>query len=85
MKRVMLRKLVTLGKIGGAHTSAFNLSKGLPGHIRSSKQGRKAIEQAIKELINERFLLAKPSTGELHISVNPHKLKEIKEFLGLGE
>lgn len=83
IKRFILRKLIDIRKIGGAHTSVFNLSKGLPNHIRSNKKGQKAIKQAIKELINERFLLSKPSTGEQHVSINPRKLKEIKEFLGL--
>ena len=70
IKRFILRRLVNLGKVGGAHTSIFNLGKGLPSHIRSNKKGQKAIKQAVKELINERFLLSKPSTGEQHVSVN---------------
>lgn len=83
IKRFILRKLINLGKIGGAHTSIFNLSKGLPSHIRSNRKGQKAIKQAIKELINERFLLLKISTGEQHVSINPRKIREIKEFLGI--
>ena len=83
IKRFILRKLVTLGKIGGAHTSIYNLGKGLPSHIRSNRKGQKAIKQAIKELISEQLLLSKPSTGELHVSINPRKIKEIKELLKL--
>ncbi|MBI2597587.1 MAG: hypothetical protein HYW50_00135, partial [Candidatus Diapherotrites archaeon] len=79
IKKFILRKLVNLGKIGGSHTVVFNLSKGLPENIRSNKKGQKAIKEAIKELINEGFLLAKQSTGEQHVSVNPRKIKEIKE------
>jgi len=29
------------------------------------------------------FLLSKKSTGEIHVSLNPKKIKEIFEFLGL--
>jgi len=53
----------------------------LPGHIRDNKKGQKTIKKAIKELINENLLLSKPSTNELHVSINPRKIKEIKEFL----
>lgn len=83
IKRFILRKMITLGKIGGSHTSVFNLSKGLPNHIRSNRKGQKAIRQAVKELINGRYLLPKKSTDEQHISINPRAIKEIKEFLGL--
>ncbi|MDD5163847.1 MAG: hypothetical protein PHD95_06625 [Candidatus ainarchaeum sp.] len=85
IKRFILRKLINLGKIGGSHTAVFNLSKGLPNHIRSNKKGQKEIEQAIKELVNGQFLLSKQSTNEQHVSINPRKIKEIKEFLGLQE
>ncbi len=83
IKCFILRKLITLGKIGGAHTAVFNLSKGLPNHIRSNRKGQKAIKQAIKELINGGFLLSKHSTGEEHVSINPRKINEIKQFLEL--
>lgn len=85
VKRFMLRKLANLGKFGGAHTALDNLSKGLPMHFRSSKRGQKTIKEAIKQLINDGFLLSKPSTGEPHVSINPRKIKEIKEFLEIGE
>ena len=81
IKRFILRKLINLGNIGGAHTSVFNLSKGLPSHIRSNRKGQKAIKHAVKELVNDSFLLSKPSTNEAHISINPKKINEIKEFL----
>ena len=85
IKRFILRKLINLSKIGGAHISVFNLSKGLPNNIISNKKGQKAIKQAINELINEQFLLSKPSTDEQHISINPRKMKEIEEFLNLQD
>jgi len=85
IKLFILRKLINLGKIGGSHTAIYNLSKGLPDNIRNNKKGQKAIDQAIKELLNTSFLLSKPSTGEPHISINPRKIKEIKELLHLPE
>jgi len=41
--------------------------------------------KAIEELINEGFLLAKKSTNEIHVSLNPEKKKEIYTFIGIKE
>ena len=71
-----LRKLMNLNIWGGRHTELKNLQKALPAHLRGGKEMKKAI----KELINLEFLLIKPSTGELHVSLNPHKSKEIYDL-----
>lgn len=76
MKR-FLRKLVNLNIWGGRHTEIRNLQKSLPDHLRGTREHKKAI----KELINKEFLNVKPSTGEMHVSLNSHKQKEIFEFL----
>ena len=76
MKR-FLRKLINLNIWGGRHTEIRNLQKSLPDHLRGTKEHKKAI----KQLIDMGFLNVKPSTGELHISLNSHKQKEIFEFL----
>lgn len=72
-----LRKLINLNLWGGKHTESKNLLKSLPKHLR----GEKITNEAVKELHRLNFLLSKPSTGELHISLNPGKKKEISEFL----
>ncbi len=72
---VILRKLLKFRKIGGAHTEARNAIKGLPPGL---------LKQAKKELgwlIKKGYLLHKPSTGEVHISINPVMLTEIKALL----
>lgn len=51
---------------GGKHTEIKNLQKALPDHLRGTKEMKKAV----KELIDRGFLNVKPSTGELHISLN---------------
>jgi hypothetical protein len=70
---------------GGKHTEEKNLLKALPKHLR----GEKVTDEAMKELYRLDFLFSKPSTGEIHISLNPRKKKEIFEFLernkGLSE
>ena len=77
----ILVKLTNMGKFGGAHTALRNITRGLPSSITQNNKGKKLIEHAIKELSREEFLLAKPSTGETHISLNPRKIKEIREFI----
>lgn len=74
-----LRKLIALEKWGGAHTESINLFKGLPKHLR----GEKITIEAVEELYKKEFLLAKKSTGAVHVSLNPEKKKEILDFLGL--
>ena len=76
MKR-FLRKLVNLNIWGGRHTEIKNLQKALPDHLRGTKEHKKAI----KELVNLGFLNTKVSTGEIHVSLNSHKQKEIYNFI----
>jgi len=76
MKR-FLRKLVNLNIWGGRHTELRNLQKSLPDHLRGSKEAKKAV----KELANMELIIIKPSTGELHVSLNSHKQQEIYKFL----
>jgi len=79
--RRFLRKLMNLSMWGGKHTEIKNLQKALPDHLR----GTKDMKKAIKELVDREFLNIKPSTGELHISLNNHKQKEIYDFLQENE
>jgi len=81
IKRIILEGLLTPPRWGGKHTEMRNIKKGFPSHISSSNKGKKLIDKAIKELINEGFLLCKKSTHELHISLNPRMKKEIMEFV----
>lgn len=77
----ILNKLNMIDKWAGSHTALRNLFKGLPLKYTASAKGKKIIQKAIKELVNNRFVNAKPSTGEVHISLNSHKANEIKEFI----
>jgi len=81
VKKRMLRDMLTPPRWGGRHTDARNLRKGLPSHIASTKQGQKLVDDAIKELINDGWLLAKKSTGQVHVSLNPRMKKEIMEYV----
>lgn len=79
----MLNKLNRMDKWGGAHTALHNITKGLPLQYTSSSHGKKLTQKAVKELARRQLIMAKPSTGEIHISLNPRKTKEIKEFIAI--
>ena len=66
--KFFLKKLINRNIWGGKHTEIKNITKGLPKHIRGIK--------AIKE-----FITAKMATGEIHITLNPRKKKEIYDLL----
>jgi hypothetical protein len=76
----ILTRLRNMCKWGGAHSELKRVVKSLPTYLRESKRGRKQVNDAIKFMVNQGFLLIKPSTGELHVSLNPRKVKEISEF-----
>jgi hypothetical protein len=79
--RLILFKLIRMDKWGGSHTEIRNLTKGLPSRYLTTHRGKKLVQEAIKELNNRGFLIAKPSTGEIHVSLNPRMAKDINEFL----
>ena len=74
-KKIILRKLFRLRIIGGKHTAVENLTKGLPKHaIREAKN-------AVKGLIKEGFILQKPASYGLQVSLNPEKIDEIAKIM----
>ena len=76
IQKTLLRKLVYLGKWGGAHTSFDNLPKGFPKHVRGY------VKNIAKELIKKKLLLlSKPTNYGLEVSLNPKKKQEIEELI----
>lgn len=75
LKAQLLFKLYRRRIWGGKHTPIRNLF-----HL-VDKVSIKESKKALKELNNLGWILIKISTGEEHISLNPHKNKEIKEFI----
>jgi len=82
-KKFIVRKLANMEKYGGAYTALRNIIRGMPDILIKSNRGQKAIQKAIKELIKEEILLTKPSTGEIHVSLNSKMKKEIENILNL--
>ena len=75
IKTIILRKLRRRGYIGGRHTSIVNLPKGLPADLRGEAKA------AVKELVQDDLILAKPTHDGLHVSLNPRKMDEINSLL----
>lgn len=85
IKKMVLQKLVRENMWGGKHTPLTFIKKGIPELYRNTHQGRKTIEEALRQLISQEWILI-PSKrtgkgGEAHISLNPRKVAEIKQFL----
>lgn len=73
--RIIL-KLHKRGKWGGAHTSVDNVKKGW--NIRDlGKEGLKRVDKLTKELIRKGFIVSKPTSYGLEISLNPRLSEEI--------
>lgn len=81
IKRYLLESLLSPPRWGGRHTEVRNIRKGLPSSITSTKEGQRLVDKAVKELINDDWLLAKKSTGEIHVSLNPRKKAGIMAFV----
>lgn len=85
LKKLILQKLVRANIWGRKHTPLDFVKKGIPEHYRNTHQGRKAMEEAIKELLNNEWIMILPKRtsggSDEHISLNPRKVAEIKQFL----
>jgi len=79
--KLILERLSNMDKWGGAHSELNRVGKSLPSHITATNKGKKQMDKAIKMLINLGLLLTKPSTGEIHVSLNPRKITEIYQFI----
>ena len=75
IKATILYRLRKRKIIGGVHTHFDTLIKGFPSHLG------KDIKKLAKQLIKDDFLLTKPATYGLQVSLNKHKLKKIEEFI----
>ena len=61
--------------LGGVHTHFDTLKMGFPKHLS------KEVEKAAKELIKEGWLVTKPTSYGLQVSLNKDRLAEIETFI----
>ncbi len=85
LKRLVLNRLVRARLWGGKHTPLEFVKKGIPQHYRDTHKGKKSLEAVIGELVNDGWLIIlrkRTNKGfDDHISLNPRKVSEIKQFL----
>jgi len=75
LTKAILEKLYRHGYIGAKHTSIDNVPKGFPKH----RYGE--IKKVTKQLIKEGLIIAKPTAYGLQISLNQHRMDEIKGII----
>jgi len=78
LRFIIIKKLIRLNKWGGYHTDITNLKKGTPTHLQGD------IIKEAKIMIKETLLISKPSTGEIHVSLNPTMKAEIDQIYKQG-
>ena len=74
-KKAILEKLYKGRYVGGRHTSEDNVIKGFP------KYARGEIKKALKLLIKEGYIVPKPTSYGLEVSLNPKIIGEIRRIL----
>ena len=75
IKATILYNLRRKKVIGNVHTHFDTLKKGFPSHLR------KDVDKIAKELIKEQFIIVKPTSYGLQVSLNKDKLREVEEFI----
>ena len=75
IKATILYHLRRKRVIGNVHTHYDTLKRGFPSHLG------KDVEKIAKELIKKGFIITKPTSYGLQVSLNKEKLREIEEFI----
>ncbi|MCL4818080.1 MAG: hypothetical protein KJ067_03030 [Vicinamibacteria bacterium] len=73
--RQMLRKLVSKGKIGGAHTHEDNVFRGVADHEKG------IAKDAIDLLYREGVLMPKTTIADPHVSIDPERMPEVHALI----
>ena len=75
IKATLLYHLRRKKIIGGVHTPFDTIMRGFPSH-----QG-KDVKKIAHELIKKGYLITKPASYGLQVSLNKDKIQEIEEFI----
>lgn len=88
LKILFLQRLIRGNIWGGKHIPLEFITKSIPEYYRNSYKGQKLIVKSLKELINtEWVIITFKRTGDSsdeHISLNPRKVSEIKQYLEIN-
>lgn len=71
LQKIILRKLFRRRIIGGKHTAFEHVTAAVPRHLHGEAK------KAAAELIKQGFILAKPTSYGLQISLNPERIDEV--------
>ncbi len=74
-QKAILRKMYFDKIIGGKHTAIEHLKKGFPSHLRGD------VDDEVKGLIRNGFILPKTTSYGLQVSLNPRMIPEIERIL----
>ena len=77
LEKSILRKMYLDKYIGGRHTSADNIPKGFPRHLRGD------CKKAIKNLVRHGYIMPKITSYGLEVSLDPRKIEEIKQITSI--
>lgn len=75
IKATLLYNLRRKRVIGAKHTHYDTLKRGFPSHLG------KEVENVAKELVRQGYLITKPTSYGLQVSLNKDKVKEIEDFI----
>ena len=75
IKATLLYHLRRKKVIGGRHTGFDTLKKGFPSHLG------KDVKKIAEKLVKDGFLITKPTSYGLQVSLNKDKLREIEDFI----
>jgi hypothetical protein len=75
IKATLLYHLRRRKVIGGVHTPFDTITRGFPSH-----QGKK-VKKVAEELVKHGYLITKPASYGLQVSLNKDKLQEIEAFI----
>ena len=75
LKAHILYKLARHRRWGGKHTELIHARSALP------REHQPEAESLARELANDGFLIWLPKTGQIHISLNPRRKREIVEMV----
>jgi hypothetical protein len=79
LRYLIIKKLMRRNKWDRSHTSIENVKKGVPSHLRG------AVLDEAERMITDGLLYSKPSTKDLHISLNSAMKPEIERAYEQGK